>query len=215
MLNKIKEYIKFKTSNYKRDTSIDKNITELVKGDWSIGLDDINVLENELQRFVQYSEIKVLDIGSGASTLVFLRHLLKNYQFSSLDVVEQDPFWLQKMKKITDIHLMGINKVLFHLIHCDYNNTTGFDFDILNNNLSNDYDIIFVDAPPDTTITDGRYLLCMKLIPRLKVNSVLIIHDTHRNTELYAFERLSLLFRRSKTFNTRKGIAVLSFPIKI
>ena len=214
MINKILKRIRKISQNFysnKIESLLDLDIKELINGGWSIGQDDIDVLENELHRFMQYSGIKVLDIGSGTSTLVFLRYMLKNHKFSSLDTVEQDPFWFQKMKKVTDIHLLGVDKVTFNLIHCDYDDKTGFDFNILDSYLSNDYDIIFIDAPPDTSIVDGRYLLCVKIITRLKINGVLIIHDVYRNTELYAFERLKLLFRRSEIISTIKGIGVLSF----
>ena len=184
-------------------------LNSLLKGDWAVGLDDLQVLEQELHRFIQYPKINVLEFGTGASSLFFLKYFTENNISYQLDIVEEDVKWITVIKN----HLRKI-KIANHLnfYQISYNQSTGLDEAALNLFKNNDYEIVFIDAPPDTSVVNGRYKLAKIILNKIKPNGILIIHDSKRNMEMFAVEKLKPQFLNYKNVNTAKGLTIFYFP---
>lgn len=182
-------------------------------GAWAIGVDDIEILCSEILRYEQNKQIKYLEIGSGYSTIIVSNLLAKKFDQSRLVSLEADDEWAKRtnedVKKILN-NTSGGN-VEFRCISFDYNIAT------IANQITkifenDDYDFVFVDAPPDDYSPDARKKVVELIVPHLGRKSTLVIHDTNRIDELFAFESIRNQFISSEIFRTQKGIAVLRFP---
>ena len=185
-------------------------------GGWSIGYDDILVLDKEIERFLQRESIHVLEFGSGISTYSIASRLERSFKgrycFYSF---ESDMEWYQKTYEGIENLFPGMDAV--KVIKTSYVNFENGDFNfdlewclsILEQKL---FDVIFVDAPPDTNGEDVRLNLCLRLISLLSPKGVLILHDTNRINEMYAASMLRKFFLVSDTYETQKGITVFRLP---
>lgn len=185
-------------------------------GAWSIGLDDAAAIVTELDRFRQRGMVRVLEFGSGFSTLILLSALEAKFGRSfSFVSVEADARWREDtLEKVRGAGLRAGEPFLS--LHAPYVRKDGvdtFDLDSVWPQLPfRECDVILIDAPPDANGVDVRLKLCEAVIGRLDAKGVLLLHDTHRIDELYAFERLRERFRTSERLETEKGLGVFRFP---
>lgn len=187
----------------------------LKAGGWSIGYDDILIIDSELRRYIQRKKIRVLEFGSGVSTLAILSILENNfknaYQFVS---IEADPKWLKKMEYYVK-RFIGDNG-RFSLIKGDYlEKECGRQFDLVSSLSAykkKSFDVVLIDAPPDDNGEDIRLDLCQEVLPFLASKGVLILHDTRRINEMFAYAILSEKFRMAERHQTEKGISLFRFP---
>lgn len=174
---------------------------------WSINFDDALILSSYVKKFAQNNHIKILEFGSGASTVLF-SHLAKLYfRSSQVDVYENDKSYSQKIKK--DCKKMS---TLQHKINFfDWESFPDLPKDCnISDNLTT-YDFIFIDSPPDTINKFARVELCKKLIPELGLFSCIAMHDTNRLSDLFGFYDIKNLFFHSKYWETEKGISTFLF----
>lgn len=184
-------------------------------GKWSILHDDIIALDNEIKRYLQNKHINILEFGSGISTFTIFsiinNRFKTNYNFYSIE----SNFNLTS--EINEKLKNSISSGNFLTINCDYKeNTHGkqFDLDKLPNTVTNTkFDIIFIDAPPDSNGEDIRLDLCNQVIKFLNNKGTLILHDTNRINEMFAHCVLSKKFLLADRINTSKGISIFRFPI--
>lgn len=182
-------------------------------GDWAIGWDDVVVLDDEINRYRQHGNINYLEIGSGFSTVAVAKLLAKKFDKAKIVSLESDLAWIESTRREIHRNLSEheLAKVDIEFKHICYDLfRLG---DILEETLSVSlFDIIFVDAPPDITMPNARQKVIELLFNRLAAKSTLIIHDTQRNDEMYAFEVARHKFLSSEFIKTRKGISILRFP---
>jgi len=180
-------------------------------GGWSIGYDDAEAIVRELQRFEQRRHIDVLEFGSGVSTYVILATLRARFDSYRFVSVEADPRWHEQVsRQVAKAYPNAAGS--FSLVKADYRGQT-FDLDEVWRSVPfPQCDVLVVDAPPDTHGDDVRLELCLRLLSRLSPRGALILHDTNRINELYAFTRLSAHFHEARRLETRKGISMFWFP---
>jgi hypothetical protein len=185
-------------------------------GGWSIGYDDALLLERELDRFAQRTRISVLEFGSGLSTFVILSKLeasfTGSYRFLS---VEGDGRWHKKMRQQVGEAYPSIGPG-FELLEVGYVCEEGmqtFDLTRVRNAIEGGgFDLILVDAPPDTNGEDVRLNLCLAARSMLNPKGVLMLHDTNRINELNAFQKIQEGFAMSQRIETQKGMGIFRFP---
>lgn len=183
---------------------------------WSIGYDDILVLDKEIERFLQRDSISVLEFGSGLSTFSIASRLERSFRgrycFYSF---ESDMEWYRRIHDGVERFFPGADSV--KIIKTSYVNLENGDsnFDLawcLSIAEKKPFDVIFVDAPPDTNGEDIRLSLCLQLVSLLSPKGILILHDTNRINEMYAANIIRELFFLSDSYETRKGITVFRLP---
>lgn len=183
-------------------------------GSWAIGVDDVEILCREILRYEQHKEIKYLEIGSGYSTAIVSNLLAKKFQQSTLVSLEADDEWAKRtnedVKKILNNSSSG-GKVEFKCVSFN-NDIESISSKIIEIFKNDNYDFVFVDAPPDNSSPDARKKVIELIVPHLGAKSTLVIHDSNRIDELFAFECIRNEFRSSEIISTQKGIAVLRFP---
>lgn len=184
------------------------------QGAWSIGWDDVVVLDQEITRYVQYSTMKYLELGSGLSTVAVYKILKNRFSKAQILSLESEKNWELKTRhwlEKNEFKSGPESSVEFRQLSWSRESL----FSTFEQaSAKAPFDIIFVDAPPDTSAIDARksvieIILEMKL---LSPKGSLILHDCDRAEELYALESLRGNFRAVQLYSTRKGIAVLRFP---
>ena len=185
---------------------------KITPGSWSIGLDDLLILEKEVRRYEQKLTINVLEIGSGFSTIAIISILKKHFTDFVLTSVEADKSWANKVQQwIGEVD--EIKHGQFMLLNLDYDKQSKiFKASDIQLKLDGHVDLIFVDAPPDTLGENVRLHMCLELLPLLGAKSTLVLHDTNRTDERFAYSHLANMFRISELHETTKGIAVFRYP---
>jgi protein-L-isoaspartate O-methyltransferase len=183
-------------------------------GAYAIGWDDVLVLSNELDRYVQHEKITYLEIGSGFSTVAIAKLAANKFKKIQIFSLEQDSKWIEKTK--LDLHKNLINfknlEQNIEILKIDYD-LRSLKETVKNLKSNAPFDIIFVDAPPDIVMPNSRKKVIDIFIELLSSKGTLIIHDTNRNDEMYAYESIRRKFLSSVRFETKKGISILRFPI--
>ncbi|MCS5704689.1 class I SAM-dependent methyltransferase [Synechococcus sp. FGCU-3] len=190
-------------------------ISELLQGGWAIGEDDVEIIEREVERYLQCAHISILEFGSGASTLVFLRYLVSHSLPGDITSVECDPQWINRVESCASKILANKQgSVKLSIVAGEYNEQSGLICPSIENgeDLSKKYDIIFIDSPPDNIVEDGRLKLSSRITKLLDKRGTLLIHDTSRSMELYAFKKLSSYYLDAELCYTGKGMGILRFP---
>jgi hypothetical protein len=191
-----------------------KQLTYLLQGAWAIGCEDVQLISRELKRLQQYENIAILEVGGGASTVVFLLQALQLRKSLVLHTLEASEEWLTLLHKTVggSPDKISNNGIIFETFKIDYSVDDGIAMGNVKAHLFEKYDIIFIDAPPDTEVEDGRLKTAMACKALLKTRGFMMIHDTERNMEMYAFKKLQSLFLDAELLSTPKGMGILRFP---
>lgn len=195
---------------------LQRELTQLLDGAWAVGRDDIDVINQELRRFEQYKSISFLEVGGGASTIAIILKALQLNMKISVDTLEESATWTEIITKIIRVcqEKLSQEQLDFRICPVEYCQGIGVKLQDKHMILKNKYDIIFIDSPPDTSVDNGRLYVALEYFELLAERGVMIIHDTQRNMEMYAFKKLQGLFLDSQLISTHKGIGVLRFPCK-
>jgi hypothetical protein len=126
--------------------------------------------------------------------------------------VEADRAWIEKVESW--LRRLGPNEAGgVRLLHLGYDEGTGsFRAEEIAAAQRGPVDVLVVDAPPDRNGTLVRLRLCLELLPILSDRGTLLLHDTNRTDERYAYGVLRTHFALSELHDTVKGIAVLRYP---
>lgn len=191
-----------------------KHLEELLQGGWAIGLDDVQVINGEIERFLQFGNLSILEIGSGASTVGIIIKALDCRLNAVIHSIEENSGWIEKLQETISFAPtpLGQAGIEFGLFKSEYKIESGVDLESLRANLLKQYDIILIDSPPDNIVDDGRLKTAEQCLSLLKERGCMLIHDTNRIMELYAMKRLSDRFYDANLLNTCKGIGILRFP---
>ena len=183
-------------------------------GHWAIGADDLIVLEKEILRFLQKKHVNILEFGCGTSTIAIISILEKKFKSYELTSIEASDEWIKKIDNIIKSNFPNATNHV-QILKCAYSNTTkNFDLDTLRPLIQNSYNLILVDAPPDINGENIRLQLCERVLPLLNDKGILILHDTNRIEEMYAYISISKKFSYSNIYETEKGISVMRYPIR-
>ena len=129
-----------------------------------------------------------------------------------LTSVEADKDWANKVQQL----IAGVkdkNHGNFNLLNIEYDAQANiFKGDVIATQITGDIDLIFIDAPPDTLGENIRLCMCQELYPLLGKKSTLVLHDTNRTDERFAYSVMTKKFRMSEIYDTAKGIAILRYP---
>ena len=195
---------------------LQRELTQLLDGAWAVGRDDIDVINQELKRFEQYQRISFLEVGGGASTIAIILKALQLNMKICIDTLEESATWTEMIMKIIRVCQERLSKeqLDFRIHPVEYCPGKGVKLQDKLDTLKNKYEIIFIDSPPDTSVNNGRLYVALEYFELLTERGVMIIHDTQRNMEMYAFKKLQDLFLDSQLISTQKGISVLRFPCK-
>lgn len=180
-------------------------------GAWAIGWDDVGVLYQEMKRYEQHGTISYLELGSGFSTIVVSAIANKMFNLIKIYSLEADSDWLEHTKKQINslITLGGGGGVEFFQLSEDYKNIQSV---LENISKEGTFDIIFIDAPPDTLMPDARLKVLNYIFDLLGEKSTLILHDAKRTDEYFAYNKFKERFYSSTLYDTEKGIAVMRHP---
>jgi predicted O-methyltransferase YrrM len=214
MYNLLSKWFFKKSESFENQNHVlDDTIRDLLSNNWAIEDDDILVLENEIEMYRQHGKISVLEIGSGASTLVIFRKACSMVNEFVIHSIEQSKEWQNRMLSLISSIEEKEKASNISIFHAEYCLNNGFCLEELN--LSDQYDIIFIDAPPDTSVPDGRLKIVRSLINKLNPKGSIIIHDVSRNMENYAFHIIKEKFIYSEIIPTKKGVGILRYPVEI
>jgi hypothetical protein len=191
-----------------------EHLEALLQGGWAIGLDDVEVINTEVDRFLQFGKLSILEFGGGASTLVFIIKTLDSSLNLTLHTVEENQDWIIKLQEIITLAPVPLDEagIEFKLMKSEYHTDNGVAIEPLRGELLNQYDIILIDSPPDTIVDDGRLKTAEQCFSLLKERGCMLIHDTHRIMELFAVKRLYSKFYDLDLLDTCKGMGILRFP---
>jgi predicted O-methyltransferase YrrM len=202
-------------SRFKMEAAFNRLTIPIPIGSWAIGRDDMAILRREVLAYRQHKNVKILEFGSGVSTFIFLS-LSRYFDSLSLTTIEGDCHWASSINHAYKSARRKFPKCQFNLIQSDHapGCRSGFDTGNIGELEFSEYDIVFIDAPPDTTAEQVRLSLSLDIMKNISTTGRLIVHDTIRTDEDYLFHCIKGKFLHAEQFGTRKGISVFKFPIK-
>ena len=180
-------------------------------GMWAIGLDDVEILYKEMKRYEQQGSISYLELGSGFSTIVASSIASKLFTSKKILSLEASSDWIEHTRKELDKLAESRGEeagVVFFKIDEDYKNIQSV---LERLRQQKPFDIILVDSPPDTIMPDARLKVINHIFDLLGEKSTLILHDTNRTDEFFAYNKIKNRFYSSSTYDTEKGIAVMRY----
>lgn len=182
--------------------------------DWAVGADDLPIILDSILGYAQNRHASVLEFGSGVSTFALIsaaRH------FDSLNMmsIEADKTWAELVQRgVAALRERSPSSLCAEVLHAPVLNASIF----VPSDISAEswhhakYDLILIDAPPDTTRPNARLELARSIFPLLKPMGCMLVHDTKRVQERFMIESLRNHFQAVDIYGTRKGISVLRFP---
>jgi hypothetical protein len=177
-----------------------------------MSLTDLKVITNEIIKR-RRTHVSMVELGSGVSTLFFSKVLEKLGAGNRLDSFEADMSWfvyvrdLLKRNKVSDRYRV-------HLIrYVSGGSYTWFDQSMITKTIPrHGIDFLVVDAPPDTFGSRVREPAVPFLLPFLKRNSVVFLHDAKRDGEIAVSEKWQEYFESYELLDTEKGMAIFRSP---
>jgi len=181
-------------------------------GGWSIGSDMARLI---CEMFAVCEPVVVLDLGSGASTIL-MGHLLKRRPGARVVSLDHDSVWYVKtlemvrrceLEDVVDLRFAPLTKVevgseTFQWYHPDALSDVA------------DVDVVFVDGPPGHIGPRSRYPAGPIVAPMCRPGSLFIVDDTVRQEErdmvdLWRHE-MGMLLLEEHVWHS-KGASVLRF----
>lgn len=179
--------------------------------DWTISYDQANLVLDELCR---RSSFTMLELGSGASTVVWAASIMAKHDCQLYSLEAEDEYYF-KTKHLLESH--GVLDSRVHLILAPFRNYSvnsqiwqWYDLDALPD-ADKFIDVLLVDGPPDTLQFMSRYPALPLLWDRLTSDCVIIVDDGYRTDETQIVNRWVTEFPDlyAQQIATKKGTWVL------
>lgn len=154
----------------------------------------------------------IVELGSGVTTVVSAYALEEYSPKGTIISFDHDSDFADKTKDELYYHnLQKYVQILeAPLVPSQINGTKRQWYDIDFSKIQGDIDLLIIDGPPLKTQKNARYPALPAFYSRLSKNAVIILHDTHRQTESSSIENWMKEYPdlTKLSLRTEKGIAI-------
>jgi hypothetical protein len=181
-------------------------------GEWSMSLRDLRIVAGEIAKR-RHKSISVVELGSGASTLVFSKVLDKLGTRNSLVSFEAEMSWFVCVRDLLAKNKMSGRYRVLHVPLVAHDGCSWFDKLRIAKIVEKDkIDVLVVDAPPDTLGPLSRQPAIPFFLPFLGRNSTVFLHDAKRPGERAVADEWRRHFSNHEFISTEKGLSVFRNP---
>jgi hypothetical protein len=181
-------------------------------GEWAMSFRDLGVIAEEIAK-KRVESISMVELGGGASTLVFSKILDKLGDRNKLVSFEAEMSWFVHIRDLLTENEMGDKYRVDHVPYLVCDGVNWFDKSRITKTIEKDrVDVLVVDAPPDTLGPLSRQPAIPFFLPFLRSNSTVFLHDAKRLGERTVIHEWKQYFTNYEFINTRKGLAIFRNP---
>lgn len=175
---------------------------------WSMDVRDLEAVIDVLRTYLTDDGVRVVELGSGISTLVLAHILPRLFDQANVISVEGEESYVRRLRDQLKSYQLDEVVFLHHVPYVRSDEDCWFSRDELRRVLSDArVDILIVDAPPGVSCPRARQPAIPFFLPYLKQNGIVFLHDTCRQDESAIAEEWGRCFITQRRINTRKGIA--------
>ena len=179
---------------------------ELKQGDWSLGIDDFEVIFKKIRSLKNRDRITLVELGAGVSTIILACFMAKLNMKYSIVSFEGDSSWVERVEEWVNRYHLNKEINLYHIPYEQYADCIWFKKDRIKEIINGQsIDILLVDAPPGVLCPVSRKSAIPFFLPWLHNDSTVFLHDTKRKDELDIIQAWDTYFN-SKTTYTLRGI---------
>lgn len=128
---------------------------------------------------------RILEVGSGVSTLITAYALERNKGEWQLISLDQDIDYADRTRETLARHRLATRTNVWHapLVKYSLQGTSWEWYDLSKVPLPEDIELLIIDGPPNSTQPLARYPAMPLLLDRLSANAVIILDDANRASE--------------------------------
>ncbi len=189
-------YVVNRQRNFSQKMFCYMQLSKLISEEFFMPLTSWSVSPNLILHVLNEIEInnrkRIIEFGSGASTIYIAKLLKLKYPGSKFISVESDQAWADKIyAQLKQLHLTDFVEIVVakkSSVAKDFiykSQNAWYDMEVLSSKLSkvDDIDLVLVDGPPASFSKYSRYSAVPFLKAKLHSNFAVFIDDTNRNEE--------------------------------
>ena len=191
---------------------------KIKRGVWSMEVASLEAMIGEVLRFRQNNSIRIVEFGSGASTLVLDKLLPRHFADFALVSFESDPAYLADLRKElrvdsrVSVCLAPLAPLARHRSPAE--SAIWYDEKLVASAVDSlaRVDLAVIDGPPDTVCQFSRWPAFEAIQHRLTPTSIVFLHDTSRVQERLLAASQQPFFFEWEAHEFGLGYSVLRFP---